>query len=484
MERLAFNPGRGRSEGDVSSLENGRLPVAATAAASGFIPTGVDTLNVAFWGLFAFTAVLYFRPQDTLQLIAPLHLPECTAIVALVALFTNRLNRNLTLVRLSREALGVAFLAGVMLATTPFSVWPGGALNTFTDIYFKVVIVFVLMVNCVRSVRALRLLSWLILCAMGYLALRGVIDFITGHNLIKGDRLHGSTSGMAGNPNDLATTMITFLPLALTIAITKGRPVPRIIAAGFAVLMLATIVFTKSRAGMLGLGAAGVVFIFQARQLRKGLGMAILLGALAAAPLMPSWFWVRLSSITDDSQDATGSREARKELMIEGWQTFLDHPVTGVGAGQFKNYNPGDRLAPWHETHNMLLQVAAEMGILGLIGMLVLLGFATMTLLWCRRIFLTGDRGSRSPPATLAAKRLFTDDEWTWMRMHAVAMSSSFVGWFVCAQFASVAYYWNFYYLLAMIVAARELTADRLTAAERTTQPARRRVAWQEPVRV
>jgi hypothetical protein len=132
----------------------------------------------------------------------------------------------------------------------------------------------------------------------------------------------------------------------------------------------------------------------------------------------------------------------------------------------------------------MLLQVAAEMGIFGLIGMLVLLGFATMTLLWCRRIFLTGDRGSRSPPATLAAKRLFTDDEWTWMRMHAVAMSSGFVGWFVCAQFASIAYSWTFYYLLALIVAARELTADRLTAAERTTQPAPRRVAWQEPVRV
>ena len=29
-----------------------------------------------------------------------------------------------------------------------------------------------------------------------------------------------------------------------------------------------------------------------------------------------------------------------------------------MGAGQFKNYNPPDRLEPWHETHNVLLQVA------------------------------------------------------------------------------------------------------------------------------
>jgi hypothetical protein len=70
------------------------------------------------------------------------------------------------------------------------------------------------------------------------------------------------------------------------------------------------------------------------------------------------------------------------------------------------------------------------------------------------------------------------------MRIHSVAMSASFVGWFVCAQFASVAYYWTFYYLFAMIVAARELTADRLAAAERPAQAAPRRLAWQEPVRV
>ena len=51
--------------------------------------------------------------------------------------------------------------------------------------------------------------------------------------------------------------------------------------------------------------------------------------------------------------------------MWEGWQTFLAHPLTGVGAGQFKNYNPPDRLEPWRETHNVLLQVAAELGVFG-----------------------------------------------------------------------------------------------------------------------
>ena len=128
-------------------------------------------------------------------------------------------------------------------------------------------------------------------------------------------------------------------------------------------LMAATILFTKSRAGLLGLAAVLLVLVIEGRKLRPGLGVAALVALLLATPLMPSWFWVRLGSITNPAQDESGSRQARKDLMWEGWQTFVEHPLTGVGAGQFKNYNPPDRLEPWRETHNVLLQVAAELGV-------------------------------------------------------------------------------------------------------------------------
>jgi len=58
-----------------------------------------------------------------------------------------------------------------------------------------------------------------------------------------------------------------------------------------------------------------------------------------------------------------------------------------------------------------------------------------------------------------------TDDDRQIVRSHTVAMAAGFAGWFVCALFASVAYNWTFYYLLALIVAGRELTLDRLGAA-------------------
>ena len=67
--------------------------------------------------------------------------------------------------------------------------------------------------------------------------------------------------------------------------------------------------------------------------------------------------------------------------------------------------------------------------------------------------------------------------------MHAVAMSASLVGWLVCAQFASVGYYWTFYYLFALIVAGRELTTDRIVAAHAATAARRRQAREQEPLR-
>ena len=43
---------------------------------------------------------------------------------------------------------------------------------------------------------------------------------------------------------------------------------------------------------------------------------------------------------------------------------------------------------------------------------------------------------------------------------HSAAMAASLAGWFVCAFFASVAYNWTFYYLLALAAAPREMIRD------------------------
>src|SRR5207237_9643091 len=68
----------------------------------------------------------------------------------------------------------------------------------------------------------------------------------------------------------------------------------------------------------------------------------------------------------DSAQDPTGSREARIRLINQGIEVFAENPITGVGAGQFQNYNaPGVTVEKWRVTHDVWLQVASELGIFG-----------------------------------------------------------------------------------------------------------------------
>ena len=162
-----------------------------------------------------------------------------------------------------------------------------------------------------------------------------------------------------------------------------------------------------------------------------------------------------------DKQQFTGSREARRILMQEGIDAFLEHPLTGVGAGQFKNYNPPGRKERWRETHNALIQVAAETGVFGLLPSL-----PDRRAAWRRAPRAACCRARRPPaPDLLADGACDRRRERRSLHAHAVAMTAGLIGWFACAMFASVAYSWTFYYLLALIVAARELTRDRLAAA-------------------
>ena len=61
-------------------------------------------------------------------------------------------------------------------------------------------------------------------------------------------------------------------------------------------------------------------------------------------------------------------------------------------------------------------------------------------------------------------------------------MAAALAGWFVCALFASVAYNWTFYYLLALAIAPREILRDRLRRAhaDRPRRPPRSALRMQE----
>src|SRR6185369_11489033 len=229
--------------------------------------------NWGYTGLLAFTAVLLLRPQDHLTALEPLHLAEICALIGIGPMILHRLGHRLPAFRINVETIALLVFGGIMLATTPFSIWPGGSFEDITNSYLKVVVVFVLMMNVLTSTKRLQRLMWIIVLCTGAIAALSVANYARVLNLVEGGRLAGPVGGIFGNPNDLAMNMVSFLPAAIVIAMSRNQPGGRrLIALGIAALMLATIVFTKSRGGALGVVAALLAIAVLGRKMRRGIG--------------------------------------------------------------------------------------------------------------------------------------------------------------------------------------------------------------------
>jgi O-antigen ligase len=454
MERLAFNVGLPAA---VISSPAPAVPAPATPA-----PTVSESDHdlVAFRWLLAFTCILFMRPQDALPLLQWLHLADITAIFALVALGAGRVGRGAPVVHLTPELRLVIAFGAMMLATAPLSVWPGGAVAVFTDLFSKVIVVFALLVNTVTTRRRLELFIGVVVAGTSYIAARTVADYLRGINLVEGYRASGAVGGLFGNPNDMALNMIAFLPLAVIVALRRGHPLMRLVAMVGIPFIVASIIFSKSRGGLIALVAMLVVLLFQLRRLRPGVGALMIAATLASIPLLPQSFTERMSSIFNPEEDPTGSREARKRLLRDGYQAFIDNPVLGLGAGQFQAYNPeGRKEEAWRETHNAVLQVAAELGVVGLGIFLIVIGsgFAAVFRTGAALRRARGRRRARAPDPARHDREA--------MEMYAAAIAASLTGWFVAAMFASVAYYWTFYIVLGLAASVRDVVRRELPDA-------------------
>ena len=465
MERLTFNLARTRTAPPVAGCGSHAPRAPRRSVAERATPTVAairERYDADYVWIVAFTVLLFFRPQDQIPGLDLLHLPELTAIAGLAAMASRRLAAGQTIAKINPEMIGVFALGAVILLTLPFSTWPGGSAHVFMDIYSKIILIFALMMSTLTSPKRIRQMTWVVVIASGYVAARAMFDYVRGVNLVEGDRVRGALGGMFENPNDLALNLVTFMAPALFIMLHDRKVSRRLFAGGLAVIMLGAIVCTKSRSGFLGLIAMGLVVGYYTARLNPAAIVAIAFAGLIGLTAAPSSFWDRMDSITNAEEDPTGSRAARLRLLEQGVQVFLANPITGVGAGQFENYNmPGVTIEKWRVTHNVWLQVGAELGVFGvsIFGYLVFRAYAAC---FAVNRLLRGPRKKRASKTTL----VLTDAERTMLSVNAKGMLAAMVGWTVCAFFASVAFNWTFYYVLALAAAGREIARSRRTAAE------------------
>lgn len=194
-------------------------------------------------------------------------------------------------------------------------------------------------------------------------------------------------TGPLEDPNDLAYVLVSAVPLLVALVPRRSRPertttVPRPAAVLVAVLVLVLVLgaaVTVSRGGLIALTVALAWLALRRAipgRVLAAAGAAVVLAAVVVAALFPA---LVTTALTQKDQ-VGGSNVDDRALRWQVAATMLpEHPLLGVGPGGFRsNYLGVSHNAELAEqtpvAHNMYVEVAAELGLVGLAGFAAMIG--------------------------------------------------------------------------------------------------------------
>lgn len=376
--------------------------------------------GLTFAGLFLFTFLLFFRPYEFSPSFSWLSKGALiTAIATLVIFVPTQLGLENRITVRTKEINLVFLLLLFCLISVPFATDRLRAWHGVVE-YLKVVIIFLVLANVVRTEKQLKALLLLILTATCILSFSAINDYRLGNLTLQGVRIEGAIGGLFENPNDLALHFVTFLPIVLVLALSSKYLVSKIIFFTAAVATLSGTIVTFSRGGFLGLIAVIGVLVWKLSKrnvvLVGGISALLILFLLILAPVT---YRERIST-TGDGSSVARLGELKRSLFLT-----VRNPIFGVGMDNFVLFSNKEQA-----THNSYTQVACEIGIAGAVVYVLFLVAAV------KRV-----RQLPAPKEVDKKKRL--------LPYLAIGVQASLIGYMVTSFFASVAFLWYVYYLAA-----------------------------------
>jgi putative inorganic carbon (hco3(-)) transporter len=332
-----------------------------------------------FLGFLVFLVIHFIQPGELVPALAPLRL-ELVYGVLLIAIVIFSQKGGVTSKQLFADHIIFSgfLLVGIGILSIPFAIWRGGAAETVIEM-FKLITIVVLMKLMVDTTDRLRKLLWCLAAIGAWIAVSSLLAFSAGayyelsYNAGNLNRAEGINSIVAG-PNELAGFLLALIPLSVALFRTTSNFKARLFLLVAGALSLIAIVLAGSRIAFVGLLVIGVCFIFQS----KNRSIATVLCAVLVLSLwmgMPEEYKKRYSTMEDYAVGGQldDSNALRIQVWKAGWQIFMHDPIFGVGAGQFSTaYGlltlKGEHKR-WMQPHNLIIQTACELGILGLIAL-------------------------------------------------------------------------------------------------------------------
>lgn len=212
-------------------------------------------------------------------------------------------------------------------------------------------------------------------CAVGT-----ILNLMAGRSFGQLDDIDGPASArytVTGlNPNDLGLMLALSIPMTLyLLAQPREHPAKKILYWVQFMLCMVTIALSGSRGATLAAGAALLMFpvtVVRLPRWQKGLAATACVGVVASAIyLVPEGTWQRLFRLGTEVTEGTMTH--RTQIWAAGVEVFRDHPLFGVGSGAHAAAVVGILGRPL-VAHNTFLSVLVELGVIGELLLLGLLG--------------------------------------------------------------------------------------------------------------
>jgi O-antigen ligase len=282
---------------------------------------------------------------------------------------------------------------------------------------------------------------------------------------------------MLTNPNDLAQVLLIGMPFLVFMMIRKnGFPVQRTLA-GLCLVPLFIVLFkTGSRGGLLTLVVLSLLSFARAPLATKiKLAGAFTLIAAVCLPLLPQSIRDRYRTVytnqtATDESTAQDSTEERYQLLLTSLKLTFQHPLVGVGPGQFQvaatdAARATNSFAHWRETHNAYTQVSSEEGLPAAFFYVAALVFCFKELGAIRKIYRVAQA---SLPAVSSAGSASQDFSKKYDEISAMAfcLSLSLISFAVFGFFSSTAYHFFFPTLAGLVAAFARAARAELSAPD------------------
>lgn len=388
------------------------------------------------WLAVTLVLVYVWRIQDLFGILGLIKFPILVSLAALWLFLDGRATRSAPryrhrLVRIS------TFILVWMLFSVPGGVYPGLSLRFIVNDHVKTYIMMLMLIASIRQYADVERLILAYVLGAGLYCVEILTTFQIEASGRLGDLFYYDS-------NDLAMFLVCTLPLLVYFMRAGARIWLRLVALPIAGIFIITIVRAGSRGGFLGLIGVAIYLLFGFRavagRIRFG---AVALCAILLFSVAGPVFWNMMGTMLkpEDDYNFNGTESGRQAIWQRGMGYMKSHPIAGVGANAFPQAEgmiselAGEQAeghgVKWSAAHNSFVQIAAELGIPGIVAFIAQIGTMLMT---C--ISLVRKRSRASPDEQALAQ----------------ALIGTIIGYAICGFFLSQAYSAYLYATCAVLV--------------------------------